>query len=325
MWIGRTAVTAVGQSTVSEWLSATRRTWSSAVTAVPDPVVALVILAVGWYVSQLVVRLVGRSVARRFRRPSVTRTVLRGVRFVVLLAAAALAGIQVGLRAGDVLISVTVLSAVIGITLAPIASSIISGLFVLADQPYEIGDMIELADRGQRGYVEDITLRYTKMVTLDNTFLVIPNSTIRERDIVNHSAEDERTRLSLSVQVTYESDVEAARTLMERAARDVDSVVGGGPSIRIGAARYPAAPTCYVDDYADDGVVLTLRYWAKQPYKLLTVRSAVNERLRAAFAGTDDVTIAYPHQHLVFDETSGTASVNVDGGPGGVGAGDDRA
>ncbi|WP_121821307.1 mechanosensitive ion channel family protein [Halostella salina] len=304
----------VGQAQVREWWSALQELSSSVELVVPDPVIALAILVVGWYVSQLAVRLAGRSVARRFRRPSVTRTVLRGVRAVVLLGAAALAGIQVGLQPGDVLISVTVLSAVVGITLAPIASSIISGLFVLADQPYEIGDMIELADRGQRGYVEDITLRYTKMMTLDNTFLVIPNSSIRERDIVNHSAEDERTRLSLSVQVTYESDVETARHLMERAARDVDAVVGGGPTIRIGAARYPAAPTCYVDEYADDGVLLTLRYWAKQPYKLLTVRSAVNERIRTAFSETDDVTIAYPHQHLVFDDTSGTASVHVDGG-----------
>jgi len=60
-----------------------------------------------------------------------------------------------------------------------IVGSVISGVFLLADQPYEIGDMIELADRNQRGFVDDITLRYTKVFTLDNTFLVIPNGTIR--------------------------------------------------------------------------------------------------------------------------------------------------
>ncbi len=46
---------------------------------------ALLVLAVGWYLSKLAVRVAGRTVARRIERPSVTRTVLRGVRLVVLL------------------------------------------------------------------------------------------------------------------------------------------------------------------------------------------------------------------------------------------------
>jgi small-conductance mechanosensitive channel len=278
-----------------------------------DAGAAVLILVVGWYLSVLAVRVLGRPVARRFQRPSVTRTVLRSIKTAVLVLTVGAAAVQVGLfQPGEVLISVTVLSAVIGIILAPIVGSIINGLFVLADQPYEIGDMIELADRGERGFVDDITLRYTKMSTLDNTFIVIPNSTIRDRDVINHSAEDERTRLSLSIMVTYESDIGAARSIMERAARDVDGIIAGGPNIRIGGVRYPAAPTCYIDEYADDGVLLTLRYWAKEPYKLLTLRSKVNERFWTALADEDDVTVAYPHRHLVFDETSGTADVTLD-------------
>ena len=99
---------------------------------------------------------------------------------------------------------------------------------------------------------------------------------------------------------------------MERAARDVDAVITGGPDIRIGSARYPAGPTCYVDEYADNGVLLTLRYWAKRPYKLLTIRSEVNERVWAAMDEEDDVTVAYPHQHHVFDDTSGRIDVRMD-------------
>jgi small-conductance mechanosensitive channel len=280
--------------------------------AVPAPVVNLLIAAavllVGWYVSKLVVRIAGRTVARRFRRPSVTRTVLRSVRLSVLLLAAFLAASVYGLQVGDLLISVTVFSAVIGIVLAPIVGSIVNGLFVLADQPYEIGDMIELADRGQRGFVEDITLRYTKIFTLDNTFIVVPNATIRERDVINYSAEDERTRLSLKVVVTYEGDLAEARDLVERAARNVEEVITGGPDIRIGAARYPAGPTCYIDDFGDHGVLLNLRYWAKEPYKLLTMRSKVQTRVWDALEDAD-VEIAYPHSHVVFDDTSGQARV----------------
>lgn len=277
-----------------------------------DPVVAavaaVVVLVAGYYLSGLAVRLVGRRAARRFKRPSVTRAALRSVRLAIIFVAVVAALGLLGLRAGDIVLSVTVFSAVLGIVLAPIIGSVISGLFVLADQPYEIGDLIELSDLDRRGYVEDITIRYTKVFTLDNTFLVIPNSTIRERDVVNFSAEDERTRLSQSLLVTYESDIEAARSVMERAGRETPQVITGGPDIRIGSARYPAAPTCYIESYADHGVRLTLRFWLKDPYNIPRSRSAVNERIWAGLEEVD-VEVAYPHSHLVFDETSGELPV----------------
>ncbi|MFB6120580.1 MAG: mechanosensitive ion channel family protein [Halobacteriaceae archaeon] len=274
-------------------------------------VAAAAAVLLGWYLGKVLVRVGGRRVARRFERPSVTRTVLRGIRTTGLVFGILAAAYVLGLRAGNILLSVTVFSAVLGLVLAPIVGSVINGLFVLADQPYEIGDMIEIVDRQTMGYVEDITLRYTKIFTLDNTFMVIPNSTIRDRDVVNYSAEDERTRLRLQLLVTYEGNLERARRIMEQSAAEVDAVVSGGPDIRIGSARYPAAPTCYIDEYADHGVLLTLRYWAREPYKLLRLRSNVQENIWTALSEAEDVEIAYPHQHHVFDETSGEARVSL--------------
>ncbi|QCC47134.1 mechanosensitive ion channel family protein [Halobellus limi] len=274
-------------------------------------VLAALIVAVGVLVSRYVVRLVGRPVARRFQRQSVAQMALRLVRLGVVLVTLGIAASVLGLEFGDLVLSVTVFSAVLGIVLAPIVGSTINGLFLLADQPYEIGDMIELDD-GRRGFVDDITIRYTKMFTLNNTFLVIPNSEIREHLVTNYSAEDERVRLSLDVVVTYESDVDAARRLLSRAAAADEAVIEGGPDIRIGSARYPARPTVLKSDFGDDGVALTLRYWAKTPYKIPSVESRVRTRIWDAFAETDaDIEFAYPHRHLVFDDTSGTLDATV--------------
>lgn len=273
---------------------------------------AAIVLVLGWYASQLVVRMLGRPVARRFQRPSLTKTVLGGIRAFVMIGAASLAARTLGFQASQILLSVTVFSAVLGLVLAPIIGSVINGLFVLADQPYEIGDMIELVDRDTRGYVEDITLRYTKVFTLENTFLVIPNSNMRDRDIINYSAEDTRSRLSMELLVTYEGDVEQARAIMERAARETEEVVEGGPDIRIGSARYPSAPVSYIKEFADHGIQLDLRYWVKDPYYLPRVRSKIRERVWSQLADAD-VEIAYPHSHLFFDETSGTARVSFEG------------
>ncbi|GGL53005.1 mechanosensitive ion channel family protein [Halocalculus aciditolerans] len=274
-------------------------------------VVAVLCLLAGWYGGRLVVRVAGRRVARRFQRPSVTRTILRLVKAggvaVGVLSAFHFAGIGLG----NVVLSVTVFSAVLGVVLAPLVGSVINGVFVLWDQPYEIGDMIELTDRGQTGFVEDITLSYTKIFTLDNTFIVIPNASMRERDVVNYSAEDERTRLSLTLEVTYEGDLEHARALMEGAAASVDGVLAGGPDIRIGSARYPAGPRAHIDTFADSAVRLRLRYWVREPYQLSRVKSNVQEAIWERFESASDVEIAYPHMHHVFDETSGEAAVSL--------------
>ena len=274
-------------------------------------VVAVLAVVAGWYLGRVLTGALGRRVARRFVRPSVTRTVLRLVRTSAFTLGVLVAFYVLEIGIGNIVISVTVFSAVLGLVLAPIVGSVVNGVFVLADQPYEIGDMIEFVDTGERGFVEDITLRYTKVFTLDNTFLVVPNGEMRTRDIVNFSAEDERTRLSLTVQVTYESDVDAARASMERAAAACEEVIEGGPDIRIGSARYPAKPQCYIDRYAESGIDLTLRYWAREPYRLLRTRSSVSERIWTELADLDGVEVAYPHVQHVFASESGEAHVSL--------------
>ena len=261
--------------------------------------VALLVVALGVSVSKLLVSLLGRPVARQVERQSVAQIVLGGVRGGTIALALIIAGSIVGLQLGNIVLSVTVFSAVVGIILAPIVGNVLNGIFVLADQPFEIGDMVKLDD-GTRGFVDDITIRYTKIFTLNNTFLVIPNGNVRDRDVINYSAEDERTRLSLDVLVTYDSDLSEARRQMELAARDTDNVINGGPDIRVGSARYPASPGCFIADFADSGVLLRLRYWVTKPYQIAAVESAVRTAIRQRFIDADaTLEMAYPHRQLV--------------------------
>ena len=275
-----------------------------------DLLIAIALIVLSWQLAKVIVRYSGRPVARRFERPSVTRTVLQGIRVIVVVFALIFAARIVGFEAGEILLSVTVFSAVLAVVLAPIVSRFIGGLFVLADQPFEIGDMIELAEEGVRGYVEDVTLRYTKLSTIENTFIVVPNSTILERDVINYSAGDERTRQRIEFAVTYEGDLDRARELCSDAAKDVDGVIDRGPPIRVGSSLYPAAPVCLVDDFGDDGIQLALLFWIEKPYRLAKVRSDVLARIDERIQDAP-VDIAYPHQHLTFDETSGSLEIRM--------------
>lgn len=274
----------------------------------------IVVLLITWYASRLISQLLGRRIARRFQRPSVSRTILRVIRgsviaFGVFFVFANIYGVPIS----NIALSLTVISAMVGVVLAPLVGSVISGLFVLADQPYEVGDMIEIVDTGQQGYVEDITISYTKLFTIDNTLLVIPNGSMRERDVINYSGEDDRTRLYLDIGITYESDLDEARRLIEDAAREVDIIIEDGPDIRIGSTRYPAQPTCHIDQFGGSSVQLRLRYWIREttPYSLLAIRSKIQENVLKQLEESD-VELAYPHSHVVFDDTSGELNVSME-------------
>jgi small-conductance mechanosensitive channel len=283
-----------------------------------DLTVSLLVVILTWATARLLVRLFSRRIAQFVSRPSLTRVSLAGIRLgVYVFGILTLLRIN-GLDLGNIALSVTVFSAVVGVILAPIVGSVISGVFLLADQPYEIGDMIELPDQGQgtRGFVDDITLRYTKIFTLDNTFLVVPNGEMRSRDVINYSAEDTRVRTALDVLITYESDVTTARQQIEKSAREVPDVIAGGPRIRVGGARYPAGPDCLISEFGDHGVLLRLRYWATEPYRLQTVRSKVQTNIWDTLQAEDDVEFAYPHSHMVFDDTSGQLQIGVSEGNG---------
>ena len=279
---------------------------------IPDWIVefaaSIIVIILAWLVARLLVKLFSRRIAQHLQRPSLTRVSLASIRVGVYLFAFFTILRIYGLDLGSIALSVTVFSAVVGVILAPIVGSIISGIFLLADQPYEIGDMIELSEENTRGFVEDITLRYTKIFTVDNTFIVIPNGVIRDRDVINYSAEDTRIRLAVDVLVTYESDLAMARSKLEQSARSVDEVLSGGPKIRIGSARYPAAPHCMINEFADDGIQLRLRFWATEPYRMQSIKSEVMKNIWDALEDAN-VEIAYPHQHLMFDETSGELQI----------------
>ncbi len=279
---------------------------------IPDIILGLLIVLIGYRLSKTAGKYAGRPVYQWVNRQSIARTIIRLIRYIVL-GVSVLISLRVvfGITLTSFLLTATVFSAVAGIILAPLVGDIISGIFVLGDQPYEIGDMIEIVDTGQRGFVDDVTIRYTKIFTMDNTFLIIPNSEIRKRDVNNFSAEDVRTRQLINLSITYESDLDKAMEIMEEAAKDAPEVISTRGTIRIGKADYPLMPTAFVEEFGDHGISLKLRYWTREPFYLPAIRSKINQMIWREFK-ENDVTIPYPHRHHIFDDTTGTMDISMD-------------
>lgn len=262
---------------------------------------AVGLLVVAWLAARLFAALLRPAVRRRTSRENVVDIVLRVVRVVVVVAAIFAALAVVGVEITGLLFSVTIISAVLVLVLAPIATDFVAGFLILLNRPYEVGDLIELIDADERGYVEDITLRFTRIALLENTYLVVPNSTIYERDVINYSAADIRTRVAIEFPLSHEGDLAEARRRCEQAAAGVDGVLAGDASIRLGETDYATAPRAFIDRIDDLGVWIALHVWVEQPFLPVQMRSQIHDGIREAIASAD-AEIADQRMRLSFDD-----------------------
>ncbi|WP_371374819.1 mechanosensitive ion channel family protein [Thalassotalea aquiviva] len=119
-----------------------------------------------------------------------------------LLASAGIVGIAVGFAARDTL------------------ANLFSGVFIMADAPYKIGDYIVL-ESGERGAVTHIGLRSTRILTRDNIELTVPNSVIGNTKVTNESGGPNTTyRIRCKVGVAYGSDIDQVREILQKVAED---------------------------------------------------------------------------------------------------------
>jgi small-conductance mechanosensitive channel len=150
------------------------------------------------------------------------------------LASAGIAGIAVGFAAKDTL------------------SNLFSGVFILADTPYKVGDYVVL-DAGERGKVTHIGLRSTRILTRDDVEITIPNSIIGNTTIINQSGGPSKNlRIRLKVGVAYGSDIDLVRQILHTIAKE-DPHVCKIPEARVrfrlfGASSLDFELLCWIED-----------------------------------------------------------------------------
>ncbi len=106
----------------------------------------------------------------------------------------------------------------VGLALQTLFMDIISGVFILVDQCVQVGDIIELD--GKVGRVEEINLRTTRAVTIDNKVLVIPNHKYLTNSLYNWTENGSETRENVQVGVAYGSDIHLVKKLLMEVAKN---------------------------------------------------------------------------------------------------------
>ncbi|MDF1799124.1 MAG: mechanosensitive ion channel family protein [Planctomycetota bacterium] len=183
------------------------------------------------------------------------------------LASAGVVGIAVGFAAQDTL------------------SNLFSGVFLIADGPFGVGDYIVL-DTGDRGRVEHIGLRSTRLLTRDDVLITIPNAVIGGGRITNQSSGgSQRMRVKIPVQVAYGSDIDQLREiLLEIAAAEPLVLEFPEPNVRFRAM-------------ADSGLNFELMVWASDPSRRGRTVDALNSTIYKRL-NVEGIEIPYPKRDI---------------------------
>ena len=108
-------------------------------------------------------------------------------------------------------------------------ADIIAGMIIMVDQPFRVGDRIQIQDENTWDDVTDIGLRTTRIRTRDNRLVIVPNSIIGKNQIINYTFPDPNYRIQTHVGIAYGTDIMTARKIMIDAVRDVDGVLADKP------------------------------------------------------------------------------------------------
>ncbi len=175
-------------------------------------------------------------------------------------------------------VDVTALGAALGlgglaITLAAqdTIADAIAGFIILVDQPFRVGDRIEIQGAGTWGDVMGIGLRSTRIRTRDNRAIILPNSIISRNQVVNYSYPDASYRSETDLCVGYDTDLTTVRRLIVGTVQGVEGVLADRP-----------VDALYVE-MGDSGVIFRVRWWIETYVDLRRNLDRVHTALQMAF------------------------------------------
>jgi potassium efflux system protein len=185
---------------------------------------AAIVFAVAVFFTRLIQNWLGSRLLPQTRLDSGVRNSVQTIcGYIGVIVAALLAGAQVGLDVQKLALIAGGLSVGIGFGLQTIANNFVSGLILLWERTIRVGDLVVVGS--DQGVVRAIKARATEIETFDRGSLIVPNSNFVSGVVKNWVHNDRVGRIIISVNVTYESDVDHVRDLMISAAKAQEQVL----------------------------------------------------------------------------------------------------
>jgi small-conductance mechanosensitive channel len=201
---------------------------------------------------------------------------------------------QMGFDLGAFLGAAGIAGVAIGFASQTSLGNLISGLFLLGERPFKIGDVVEID--GVTGHVDNIALLATYIRTFDNRQVRIPNETIVKTRVINVTRFPIR-RLDLDISVAYKEDTGRIMALLGEIA-NADPLAMDEPE-----------PLVMIKGFGPSSVDLMLGVWIDQA-DIVTAKNSLLAAIKTRFAH-EGIEIPYPHMSLVAGESTKPFPVQV--------------
>jgi small conductance mechanosensitive channel len=263
--------------------------WAQAfVLQLPNLAVAVAVLVGFWLLARLVRNLAMRFLRRVSHSEQVNLLVSQTL-YVALVAAGAFVALGIlGLQktVASLLAGAGIIGLALGFAFQDIAANFMAGIYLSVEHPFRRGHLIKTKD--WFGVVQEVSLRWTEILTQQGQLVLIPNKQVFENPIMNYSTRGKR-RVDMSFGVSYGDDLGKVRQVALAA---LDGLPGRLPD---------KEAELFYDEFGESSIDLSLRFWIEfhTQADYLKARSEAIERLKRAF---DDhgITLPFPTRTLDF-------------------------
>lgn len=231
-------------------------------------VIACLFIFIGFKLTKFVTKILRKTFELRSIDASVSSFLLSLITIVlkvlVLLTAVTIIGIQMT----SFITLLGTAGIAVGLALQGSLTNLVGGVLVLMMKPYKIGDYIKVAS-GNEGTVSSIDIFYTKLKTVDNQVVVIPNGELSNSSITNVTKAEFR-RVDLEVDIAYDSDIKQVKAILHRVINEEKRVDD------------TQSRDVFVSALGESSIVMGIRVWVKTE-DYWNVRWSLLESIKYAF------------------------------------------
>lgn len=248
---------------------------------VGDVIIALLILLIGFKLVKYVVK----AAQKIFDRSNIDTTLQTflvsfiniGAKILVIFMAVT----KLGVTASTVVALLGSAGLALGLSLQGSLSNIAGGVILLLIKPFEVGDYILEESSGKEGIVQAIGIMYTKLLSVDNKVILIPNGNLSNASITNYTHQEKR-QMEIHIGIEYSENIGRVRSVLNEVAEKEPARLADEPVV------------IFVHEFKDSCIDMGLRYWVKTE-DYWTSRWSVQENIKNEF---DRNNIAIPFNQL---------------------------
>lgn len=194
---------------------------------------------------------------------------------------------QFGIEITPLLAGIGIMGLVVAFAAQESLSSIFGGIMLMVDQAFKSGDRVKIGK--DMGDIISIGLRSTKIRTRNGNVLIIPNSELSKRDIINYSALNPNLRVELKFAIDYNSNIDKAQRIIKDVIKETPGIVEG-KKIQV-----------IVWELGESAIVLRSLFWVEKWKRVRrNVMGRINEKVLKEFKNAG-INIPYPTTHVLLE------------------------